>query len=148
MAGVLARAWSWLAPGGRLAITVWGEVVLAPGEPLFWEVVRREDPSLEPISPADRLTTSAGLQALFAQAGLPRPEIATERWRMPLASPEAFWPVIMGTSNRGVFDALSPAAQVRVRAFVEDGLRRRAVHGLEMEALVAVATNTTASARA
>ena len=44
---------------------------------------------------------------------------------MPLASPEAFWPVIMGTSNRGVFDALSPDAQVRVRAFVEAELRRR-----------------------
>ncbi len=140
MAGVLRRAWSWLAPGGRLAVTVWGEVVLAPGEPLFWEVVRREDPSLEPISPADRLTTPAALRELFAQAGLPRPEIATERWQMPLASPEAFWPVIMGTSNRGVFDALSPDARRRVRAFVEAELRRRAVTALDMEALVAVAT--------
>ena len=66
---------------------------------------------------------------------------------MPLASPEAFWPVILGTSNRGVFDALSPEAQVRVRAFVEDELRRQAVHGLDMEALVAVATNPAGAAQ-
>jgi ubiquinone/menaquinone biosynthesis C-methylase UbiE len=140
MAGLLRRAWSWLAPGGRLAITVWGEVVLAPGEPLFWEAVRREDPSLEHISPADRLTTPAALRELFAEAGLPAPEVTVERWRMPLASPESFWPVIMGTSNRGVYDALTADAQRRVRAFVDGELERRRVRSLDMEALVAVAT--------
>jgi SAM-dependent methyltransferase len=143
MAGLLRRAWSWLAPGGRLAITVWGEVVLAPGEPLFWEAVRREDPSLEHISPAGRLTTPAALRELFAAAGLPAPEVTIERWQMPLSGPEAFWPVIMGTSNRGVFDALAPDAQGRVRAFVDGELDRRQVRGLEMDALIAVATKAT-----
>lgn len=140
MAGVLRRAWTWLAPGGRLAIAVWGEVVLAPGEPLFWEAVRREDPSLEHISPADRVTTPEALRALFADAGIAAPDVTTERWRMPLASPEAFWPVIMGTSNRGVWDALSPASQGRVRRFVEDALARDGVGGLTSDAIVAVAT--------
>jgi hypothetical protein len=48
----------------------------------------------------------------------------------------------MGTSNRGVFDALSPEARVRVRSFVDDELRRQGVQGLDMEALVAVAART------
>jgi ubiquinone/menaquinone biosynthesis C-methylase UbiE len=143
MAGLLRRTWAWLAPGGRLAITVWGEVVLAPGEVLFWEAVRREDPSLEHISPSDRLTTPAALRDLFATAGIPAPEVATERWQMALVSPEAFWPVIMGTSNRGVLDALSADAQGRVRASVEGELERRQVRGLEMDALIAVATKAT-----
>lgn len=142
MAGLLRRAWSWLAPGGRLAITVWGDVVLAPGEPLFWEAVRREDPSLEHISPADRLTTPAALHALFADAGIAAPDVTTERWRMPLASPDAFWPVIMGTSNRGVWDALTADGQRRVRAFVDGELQRRQVRLLEMDALIAVAAKT------
>ncbi len=140
MAGLLRKAWAWLAPGGRLAITVWGEVVLAPGEPLFWEAVRREDASLAHISPADRLTTPAALREVFAEAGLAEPAVTTERWQMPLTGPGAFWPVIMGTSNRGVFDALPADAQGRVRAFVEGELRRRHVSELDMEALVAVAT--------
>jgi ubiquinone/menaquinone biosynthesis C-methylase UbiE len=140
MAGVLRRAWSWLSPGGQLAITVWGQVVLAPGEALFWEAVRREDPSLEHISPADRLARPERLHALFLEAGLPPPAISLERWRMPLAAPEAFWPVILGTSNRGVFNALSAPAQRRVRAFVERELARQAVTGLDLEALIAIAT--------
>lgn len=139
MAGVLRRAWAWLAPGGRLAITVWGAVVLAPGEPLFWEAVRHEDPSLEHISPSARLATPSALHALFAAAGIAAPEVTTERWQMPLASPESFWPVILGTSNRGVCDALPADAQGRVRAFVESELARRHVRALEMEALIAVA---------
>jgi SAM-dependent methyltransferase len=138
MAGLLHRAWSWLAPDGQLAITVWGEVVLSPGEPLFWEAVRREDPTLDHISPADRLATPAGVAALFAEAGLPAPDVTIEPWQMPLASPEAFWPVILGTSNRGAWDALPPDAQERVRGFVDDALRREAVQALEMDALIAI----------
>jgi SAM-dependent methyltransferase len=143
MAGLLRRAWTWLTPGGQLAITVWGEVVLAPGEALFWEAARREDPSLTHISPADRLTTPAALTGLFAEAGVPAPDVTLERWQMPLDSPAAFWPVIMGTSNRGVYDALSAEAKRRVRGFVDGELERRGVRALEMDALIAVATKTT-----
>jgi SAM-dependent methyltransferase len=139
MAATLGRAWSWLTRGGRIAITVWGETVLAPGEALFWEAVRREDSSLDHISPADRLTTPAAVRALFAAAGLPDPDVTIERWHMPLASPAAFWPVILGTSNRGVLEALPAEARVRVRGFVEGELARRGVTGLDMEALVAIA---------
>lgn len=139
MPALLRRAWGWLAPGGRLATTVWGEVVLAPGEPYFWEAVNREDPSLDHISPAAKLASPTALAQLFSDAGLPAPHVTRESWRMPLASPEAFWPVIMGTSNRGVFEALPPEAQQRVRAQVINRLRDARVDGLEMEALVAIA---------
>lgn len=145
MAGLLGRAWSWLAPGGRIAITSWGETVLSPGEPWFWDAVLAEDPSQAHISPSDRLSTAASLRALFAAAGLPAPRVTTERWRMPLASPEAFWPVIMGTSSRGVVEALPPEAHARVRASVLDRLRREAVTGLDMEAHVAVAVRPAAT---
>ncbi|MBP7776268.1 MAG: methyltransferase domain-containing protein [Acidobacteria bacterium] len=139
MPAMLRKAWGWLAPGGRLATTVWGEVVLAPGEPYFWEAVRREDPSLDHISPAAKLARPEALAQLYADAGLPAPAIVREAWRMPLASPEAFWPVIMGTSNRGVFEALTPAAQGRVKGSVVDRLRDERVDSLQMEALVAIA---------
>ena len=142
MAGMVRRAWSWLAPGGQLAVTVWGKVVLAPGEPYFWEAVRREDATMQHISPADKLAEPAALEALFQEAGVAPPTIVVERWRMPLATPEHFWPVVMGTSNRGVFDALAPDARERVKRTVTERLRDEHVTGLDMEAIIAVVTQT------
>jgi len=137
--GLLGRAWTWLRPGGRLVSTVWGEVVLAPGEAYFWDAVVAEDPAQDHISPASLLATPDALTAVHVEAGLPAPRIVRETCRMPLATPEAFWPVIMGTSNRGVFEALPPAAQARVKAATLERLRRERVDGLDMEALVAIA---------
>lgn len=139
MPGQLARAWTWLAPQGRLATTVWGTTVLAPGEDYFWEEVRKEDPTLEHISPAASLNTPGALVQLHRDAGLPAPTVVTESWRMPLASADAFWPVIMGTSNRGVFEALSAEAQARVKLATLARLREERVEGLDCDAVIAVA---------
>jgi ubiquinone/menaquinone biosynthesis C-methylase UbiE len=139
MSALLARAWGWLAPGGALAITAWGQDVLAPGEALFWEAALRENPRLAQIDHASRLDTPDKLASTFTAAGLPLPDIATERWEMPLASADAFWPVILGTSNRAAFEALLPAQQERVRASVTEALRERGVRGTAMDVLYAVA---------
>lgn len=139
MPAMLRRAWDWLAPGGRLVTTVWGQTVLSPGEPYFWEAVTREDPSLDHISPAALLAEPGALARLHADAGVPAPEVTLESWRMPLASPEAFWPVIKGTSNRGVFEGLPIEAQARVKRATIERLRAESVKALEMDALVAVA---------
>ena len=58
---------------------------------------------------------------------------------MPLSSPEAFWPVILGTSSRAALDALTPPQQARVRAEVADALRRLRVTATGMDALYAKA---------
>lgn len=139
MPGMLRRAWDWLAPGGRLVTTVWGATVLSPGEPYFWEAVTREDPSLAHISPAALLAEPDALVRLHAEAGVAAPVVTRESWRMPLGSADAFWPVIMGTSNRGVFEALPEDARTRVKHATIDRLRAEGVDALEMEALVAVA---------
>ncbi len=139
MAAMLRAAWGWLAPGGRLVTTVWGRTVLAPGEAYFWDAVTREDPSLDHISPAALLAEPDALLRLHAEAGVAVPEVARESWRMPLGSPEAFWPVIMGTSNRGVFEALAADARVRVKHATIDRLRAEGVDTLDMDALIAIA---------
>jgi SAM-dependent methyltransferase len=138
VAAVLARAWSWLRPGGRLVSTVWGEVVLSPGEAWFWDAVLAEDPSQDHISPASKLATPEALTAVHLAAGLPAPEIVRERWTMPIDSPDAFWPVILGTSNRGVYESLPADARARVRAHVMERLARERVTAIDNEALVAI----------
>jgi SAM-dependent methyltransferase len=139
MAAMLRAAWDWLAPGGRLVTTVWGQTVLSPGEPYFWEAVRREDPSLDHISPAALLAEPDALVALHAAAGIGVPEVTRESWRMPIGSAEAFWPVIMGTSSRGVFEALPEDARTRVKHATIDRLRAEGVDALDMDARIAVA---------
>jgi SAM-dependent methyltransferase len=136
--GMLRRAALWLRPGGRLASTVWGEVVLAPGERWFWEAVHAEDPALDHVSPAARLSTPTALVQAHLDAGLPAPAVRRERWVMPLASPDDFWPVIMGTSNRGVVEALPAEARARVKNATLTRLRDARIDRLTMEALVAV----------
>lgn len=138
MPGMLRSAWHWLAPGGRLVTTVWGQVVLAPLEAYFWEAVAGQDRSLDHVSPAARLASAEALQRVHADAGLPAPRVTRQAWHLPVATPEAFWPVMMGTSNRGVFEALPPDAQAFVKNTVIVRLREAQVEALEMEALVAI----------
>jgi SAM-dependent methyltransferase len=139
MPAMLARAWTWLRPGGVIALTTWGEHVLEPGEHLFWDAVHREDGSIREVSPADRLSRTAQFGALFGEAGLLAPSIETEVWQMPLPRPEDFWPVILGTSNRAGLETLSEAARRRVQAAVIEGLRARSVRALDLEAHYATA---------
>lgn len=138
MAALLTRAWNWLRPGGTIAVTTWGRHVLEPGEPLFWEAVAREDASITPMSHAGRLPDAAAIAAVFDDAGLPPPAIAEETWHMPLETPDAFWPVILGTSNRAAWEALAPAARTRVKESVTSELRKRCVKALRCDAVYAV----------
>ena len=138
MAAMLRRAWGWLRPGGRLAVTTWGRQVLDPGESLFWDAVAKEDESIQAVSASERLADPEALAALFVEAGLPAPIVSPETWHMPLATPEAFWPVILGTSNRAAFDALPDEARARVRGSVIETLRARHVTSLRCDVIYAV----------
>lgn len=139
MAAMLARAWCWLRPRARLAVTTWGRHVLDPGEDLFWEAVAKEDPSIQPMSHAGRLSTPEAVAAEFRAAHLPAPAIEIETWPMPLESPEAFWQVVLGTSNRAAWDGLTTNARERVRHAVTVALHGRGVTSLRCDAIYAVA---------
>lgn len=138
MAALLHRAWQWLTPGGALAITTWGEQVLAPGEDWFWNAARREQPGIATAVHAARLDAPDKLQQVFADAGLPAPVITPDRWHMPLATPDAFWPVILGTSNRRTLEQLTQDARARVRAEVTARLADHHVTALTLDVLYAV----------
>jgi len=139
MAALLHRAWQWLTPGGALAITTWGEQVLAPGEDWFWDAARREQPDIATAGHAARLDSPDKLRQVFTDAGLPAPVITPDRWHMPLATPDAFWPVILGTSNRRTLEQLTPDARERVRAEVTARLAAHHVTALTLDVLYAVA---------
>jgi hypothetical protein len=56
---------------------------------------------------------------------------------LPLASPEDFWPVVLGTSNRAALEALPEPARLRVRVHVTEALRARRQASTAMDVLYA-----------
>ena len=130
MKGALRRMWSWVRPGGQLAVTTWGPRLFQPADGIFWEAVRAERPDLyRKAHPRDLISDPEALRRLFEESGIPDAWIEAEAGFHPTPDPEDWWAVVMGTSYRGTVEALDPAARERVRArtlrnFAATGARR------------------------
>lgn len=125
MGSALSGLWRKVRPGGTIALTVWGKRVLEPGGTFFWEAVGTMRPDLKPkVVPWERLTTPAGLAALFGEAGLPEPDIVAESL-VSAAEPDDFWSIVLGTGLRGTVE--------QMKAEEADSLRRTIVTRLEAE---------------
>ncbi|HEY4565565.1 MAG TPA: methyltransferase domain-containing protein, partial [Thermoanaerobaculia bacterium] len=98
MAAALRRMWSWVRPGGRLAVTTWGPRLFQPADGIFWEAVRAERPDLHRRNnPWDPIADSAALRRLFEESGIPEAEIQAEAGFHPTPEPEDWWTVVMGS---------------------------------------------------
>jgi ubiquinone/menaquinone biosynthesis C-methylase UbiE len=140
MPRAIAGLWRHVGPGGRLAITTWGQHTFEPANSLFWEAVRQEAPDLhKAFNPWDRIATPEGLSAIFEAAGIPGVEIATEAGSHPLRTVDDWWTIVMGSGFRGTVDKLNPAARARVRAKTLAALEREGVTSITAGALYAVA---------
>ena len=114
---LLRELWRMVAPGGTLAVTTWGPGVLEPGATAFWAAVGAERPDLvRGFNPWDDLVEPEPLLALCAEAGIPGATAQLEAHEQPLAAPEEWWDVVMGSGFRGTVEQLEPDARERVRA--------------------------------
>lgn len=117
MAGAVAELWRLVRPGGRLAVTIWGPRAFEPGAGEFWAAVGAERPELVGgFHPWTRITEPAELSDLFERAGATAPEVVAEPGTHPLATPEDWWTVVLGTGFRATVERLGPQAAERVRA--------------------------------
>jgi ubiquinone/menaquinone biosynthesis C-methylase UbiE len=140
MAAMLRRLWESVRPGGAVAVTTWGRTVLEPVSGIFWEHVRQERPDLHrAFEPWQRVATAKDLAALFAAAGVPDAQTETEARAVPLASPEAFWDVILGSGYRGTLEQMNLEERERVRVGVLGKLRSDRASVLEMEVVYGTA---------
>ena len=113
-----------MRPGGRLAVTVWGPRFMAPGDAAFWAAVEREEPAaVRAFAPWTRVTDEAGLAGLLP----PGAEVAAEAGRQPLATPEDWWSIVLGTGYRATIERLGADAAARIRA---DNLAWIRAHGV------------------
>jgi ubiquinone/menaquinone biosynthesis C-methylase UbiE len=122
------RLWRCVRPGGRLALTTWGPRAFEPANTAFWTAVRRERPDLyRAFAPWDIITEPEALKGPLSDARVPNPEIEAEDGSHVLASPDAWWSLVMGSGYRGTIDQLTEEARERVR---EDNLRFVASKGI------------------
>jgi SAM-dependent methyltransferase len=116
IAAAITGLWRLVRPGGVLAITVWGPEWLEPATTAFWAAVGAERSDLVGgFHPWTRVTDPAALAQLFHQGGAATPTAEAEAGTHPLAHPEDWWTIVLGTGYRATVQQLDPAAAQRVR---------------------------------
>jgi ubiquinone/menaquinone biosynthesis C-methylase UbiE len=140
MLAAIRELWRMLRPGGKLAITTWGEKVFEPANQVFWSAIEAERPDLvKKFTPWDQISDPTSLQALLEAGGATQVEVFSEVGTHELASPEDWWIMVLGGGFRGTTDQLDLAARERVRQANLHFLRANEVHSLEVNVLYAIA---------
>jgi ubiquinone/menaquinone biosynthesis C-methylase UbiE len=132
--------WRLVRSGGALAVTTWGPRLFEPVNTAFWDSVRALRPDLhKAFNPWDRISQPDALRSLLAAAGVTEAEVVAEKHAHPLAAPEDWWRLVMGSGYRGTVEQLEPEDRARVR---EDCLRfveANRVRSVEASVVFAVA---------
>jgi ubiquinone/menaquinone biosynthesis C-methylase UbiE len=140
MVAAIRELWRMVRPGGKLAITSWGENVFEPANQMFWNAVEAERPDLvKKFTPWDRISDPASLQALLEAGGATQVEVFAEAGIHELNSPEDWWTMVLGGGLRGTIDQLAPAVRERVREANLHFLQANQVHTLKVNVLYAIA---------
>jgi hypothetical protein len=127
-------------PGGKLAITSWGENVFEPANKAFWDSIKSEQPNLyKEYTPWDRIREPNMLKELLAEAGATQIEVVAIADMQELRTPEDWWTMVMGGGIRGTIEQLDPAAKERVRQASLQFLQDHAVDALDVSVLYAIA---------
>jgi len=138
MAAAVAELWRLVRPGGVLAVTVWGPRFLEPATTAFWAAVAAKSPNLVGgFHPWTRVTDPAALSQLFHAGGAATPTVEAEPGTHPLAQPEDWWTIVLGTGYRATVEQLDPAAVRHVRAGCIAWLREHEVRELETNVVYA-----------
>ena len=125
---------------GRLAITTWGPRFFEPVNSAFWSSVRSIRPDLyKGFNPWDRISEGSELRSLLTSAGFDNVEVVAESGSQQLDSPEAWWPMVMGSGYRGTIDQLDPAAREKVRVENLEFIKHASVRSVESNVVYAVA---------
>ncbi len=140
MLTAIRELWRMVRPGGKLAITSWGENVFEPANQAFWQIIKSERPDLyKEFTPWDRIRDPDSLQALLAEAGATQIEVVAKADRHELSTPEDWWTMVMGGGIRGTIEQLDLATKERVRQANLQFLQDNAVDALDVTVLYAIA---------
>lgn len=140
MLAAVRELWRMVRPGGKIAITSWGNNVFEPANKAFWDSIKSERPDLhKEFTPWDRIRDPDSLQALLAEAGATQIQVVAKADMHELSSPEDWWTMLMGGGIRGTIEQLDPATKERVRQANLQFLQDNAVDALDVTVLYAIA---------
>ncbi len=144
MSKAIQELWRMVRPGGKLAITSWGNRVLEPANQQFWNIIESERPDLSKKSrPWDNINQPTSLQTLLETAGITDIQVFTESTTHELASPEDWWTIILGSGYRGIIEQLTPPVRKLVREMNLQFLENNEIHALDVDVLYAIAYKST-----
>ena len=140
MTAFVAEMWRLVRPGGLLAITTWGPGLFEPANTVFWECVRKVEPSLfKAFNPWDAITTPTALKDLFVLGGVEHPAVMAAPGQHHLGHPDKFWEIVLGSGYRATVEALSQEQRKLVRGRVLGELRSSAVMTLRTDVVFGTA---------
>jgi ubiquinone/menaquinone biosynthesis C-methylase UbiE len=140
MAGFVAEMWRLVRPGGVLAVTTWGTGLFEPANTVFWESVRKVEPSLfKAFNPWDEITTEAALANLLIRGGVQHPAVTAVAGWHQLDHPDRFWDIVLGSGYRATIDALSQEKQDLVRGRVLGKLRSDGIASVRTDVVFSTA---------
>jgi len=140
MEAQVAELWRMVRPGGRLAITTWGERFWSPAYEIWLETVRRVRPDLgTAFNPWDRITTPEAVRKLLHDGGAQNVEVVAEDGYQAMRSPEDFWTMALGSGLRWTIDKMGPEQAGEVKREIIDRLAAGGVDRVETNVIYAVA---------
>ncbi|OZM72418.1 methylase [Amycolatopsis antarctica] len=128
-----------LRPGGRFAVTVWGNEamrsLLAAGMPAIASERPAARTAMSGNDPSAPLRTPAKLRAWLEQLGLERVSVTEVGFRQPL-HPDDAWEFLIGAALRGYLVGLDSAAVERVRERFLANLAEQGTVTLDADSLI------------
>jgi len=140
MLGAVRELWRVLRPGGKLAITTWGNDVFEPANSAFWNAVREVKPELyKGFNPWDRIADPTALKAMLKEGGVPNAWAETEYGTHPIPSPDSWWAMIMGSGYRGTIEQMDQDAIDTVRQANFAFIKNSQIESVQANVVYAVA---------
>ncbi|MFE4452999.1 class I SAM-dependent methyltransferase [Streptomyces sp. NPDC056796] len=140
MVRTLSSFWSYVRPGGQLAITTIGRRLFEPVLPVFFEACLAEQPGMGTYLPWTRTEDPDVLRSLLEEAGVTGAVVTTQDTPMPLAAPGAWWPVVHGSGLRSLESELGDRAEARVRDRCEEWIAEHGVTEVNVGTVRAIVT--------